>query len=316
MEGLHKGWNSLQRVHTSGIVTFTGLCHDFVLRRNIRVSFSRARKLDFVASTHGSHYIHLIDRITKQFNNLWLEEKATSTCCLPELIETMSEEHFRLVKSSFASTFCGLLDVKAEESSIELDMTGPKFLEALSGEGDDAVDLALQSARSEILEELDIDPQLLSQPQAPFSAQLSLTTAIPSVTEVTDTSEANSHLASIITTNTQPQPTMKRKADDSVIISESEPEDSGQPRAAARKPPHKIMRHMTAAASIDVPEVAASQVSTLFLNKRLILRKIYHLPSIPTSNDSSYEKLITSLLYLLQMIHLMKNLSPPSYNLK
>ncbi|KAG1743758.1 uncharacterized protein EDB91DRAFT_1051073, partial [Suillus paluster] len=240
VEGSHKGWNSLQRVHTSGIVTFTGLCHDFVLRRNIRVSFLRARKSDFVASTHGSHHIHLIDRIAKQFNNLRLEEKTTSTCCLPELIQTTSEEHFGLVKSSFASTFGGLLD-------------------ALSGEGNDAVDLALQSARSEILEELNIDPQLLSQPQAPFDAQLSLTTTIPTVAEVTDTSEANSHLA-VMTANTQPQPTTKRKADD------NEPEDSGQARPAACRPPRKIMRHMTAAASVNVPEVAASQVSTLFLS--------------------------------------------------
>ncbi|KAG2034467.1 hypothetical protein BDR03DRAFT_835051, partial [Suillus americanus] len=74
VEGSHKGWNSLQRVHTSGIVTFTGLCHDFILQQNIHISFSRVRKLDFVASTHGSHHVHLIDRITKQFNNLRLKE--------------------------------------------------------------------------------------------------------------------------------------------------------------------------------------------------------------------------------------------------
>ncbi|KAG1785108.1 uncharacterized protein HD556DRAFT_1435280 [Suillus plorans] len=228
VEGSHKGWNSLQRAHTSGIVTFTGLCHDFVLQRNICVAFSRASKSDFITSTHGSHHVHLINRIAKQFNNLRLEDKATSTCCLPELVETPSEEHFRLVKSSFVSMFGGLLDVKAEESPVELDMTGPKLLEPLSGEGD-ALNLALQSARSEILEELNIDPQLLSQPQAPFDAQLTLscppaTTTIPTaaVAEVADTSKATSHLAAI-TTNTQPQPTMKRKADDIVAISENEP---------------------------------------------------------------------------------------------
>ncbi|KAG1854993.1 hypothetical protein F4604DRAFT_1685815 [Suillus subluteus] len=139
-------------------------------------------------------------------------------------------------------------------------LTGLKFFEALSGEGNDAVDLTLQSVRSEILEELNIDPQLLSQPQAPFNAQLSLSTTIPTVAEVTDTSDANSHLA-IITTHTQPQPTMKCKADDIIIISESEPEDSGQPRAATHKPPCKIMWHMTATTSVDVPEVAASQMT-------------------------------------------------------
>ncbi|KAJ8596101.1 hypothetical protein M405DRAFT_929054, partial [Rhizopogon salebrosus TDB-379] len=78
VEGSHKGWNSLQRVHTSGIVTFTGLCHDFVLRRNVRVAFSRAAKSDFISSTHGSHHIHLVDGIAKLFNHLRLKEKAAS----------------------------------------------------------------------------------------------------------------------------------------------------------------------------------------------------------------------------------------------
>ncbi|KAG2158791.1 uncharacterized protein EDB93DRAFT_1245360 [Suillus bovinus] len=202
--------------------------------------------------------------IVKQFNYLRLEEKATSTCCLPELIETLSKEHFGLVESSFVSTFGGLLDVKAEESPVELDMTSPKLLEALSGEGN-ALDLALQSARFNILEELDIDPQLFSQPQVPFDAQpLSLscppaTTAIPTATvaEVADTSKAQSHLA-VITANAQLQPTMKCKADDIIVISENESEDAGQPRAAACKPPRKIMWHMTTTTGGDTPEVTTS----------------------------------------------------------
>jgi hypothetical protein len=140
-------------VHTSGIVTFTGLCHDFVLRRNVRVAFSKAEKSDFVSSTHGSHHIHLIDRIAKLFNNFRLEEKATSTSHLPELKDMIpSGEHFGLVTSSFASTYGGLLDIKTEDSDspVELDMTGPRLLEALSGDSD-AADLALLSARSEML---------------------------------------------------------------------------------------------------------------------------------------------------------------------
>ncbi|KAG2050874.1 hypothetical protein BDR06DRAFT_890751, partial [Suillus hirtellus] len=138
VEGSHKGWNSLQWVHTSRIVTITGLCHDFVLRRNVCVVFSKAQKSDFVSSTHGSHHIHLIDKIAKLFNNFRLEEKATSTTYLPELKDIPSGKHFGLVTSSFASTYSGLLDIKTEDS----DMTGPKFLEALSGDSD-AVDLAL-----------------------------------------------------------------------------------------------------------------------------------------------------------------------------
>ncbi|KAG1778629.1 hypothetical protein EV702DRAFT_1044490 [Suillus placidus] len=121
----------------------------------------------------GSHDGHLIDRITKQFNNLWIKEMTFSTYCLPKLIETPFEEHFRLIKLSFVSTFGGLLDIKAEESLVELDMmTGPKLLEALNDDGD-AADLVLQSTRAEILEEFDIDPQLLSMPGAPVSESLS-----------------------------------------------------------------------------------------------------------------------------------------------
>ncbi|KAG2039468.1 hypothetical protein BDR03DRAFT_860099, partial [Suillus americanus] len=69
VEESHKGWNSLQHVHTSGIVMFMGLCQDFVLRQNVRVAFAKAQKSDFVSSTHSSHHIHLVDRITKLFNH-------------------------------------------------------------------------------------------------------------------------------------------------------------------------------------------------------------------------------------------------------
>lgn len=240
VEGSHKGWNSLQRVHTSGIVTFTGLCHDFVLRRNVRVAFSKVQKSDFVSSTHGSHHIHLIDKIAKLFNNFRLEEKATSTTYLPELKDIPSGEHFGLVTSGFASTYGGLLDIKTEDS----DMTGSKFLEALSGDGD-AVDLALLSARSEMLEELNIDPQLLSQPQAPLNTRPSLScppsTATVPIAEVADASKA---LAIV--------PTKKRKVDN--IVSESEPKER----------PHKIVRPTTGPdAPLEVSASSSNQVSFL-----------------------------------------------------
>lgn len=207
MEGSHKGWNSLQRVHTSGIVNFTALCHDFVLRRNIRVAFSRATKSDFLSSTHGSHHVHLVDRIAKLFNHLQLEEKTVSACCLPELQDVPSNEHFGLVESSFASTFGGLLDVKTEDSPVDLNMSGNKLLEALGDDGD-AVDLVLQSTRAEILEEFDIDPRLLSMPEAQAGPLL----AHPHATPV-----------SSIGTDAQPQAMRKRKVDDdTIVISNSE----------------------------------------------------------------------------------------------
>ncbi|KAG1769928.1 hypothetical protein EV702DRAFT_1049495 [Suillus placidus] len=238
VEGSHKGWNSLQRVHTSGIVTFTGLCHDFVLRRNIRVAFSRATKSDFLSSTHGSHHVHLVDGIAKLFNHLRLEEKTISACCLPlaELQDVPSNEHFGLVESSFASTFGGLLDVKAEEDSpIDLNMSGNKLLEALGDDGD-AVDLVLRSTMAEILEEFDINPWLLSMPEAQAEPLL----VHPHATPVSSIGRFG--------TDAQPQAMTKGKADDdTIVISDSE---------ADELPPRKIMWHMTAATS---PEVAALQ---------------------------------------------------------
>ncbi|KAG1750909.1 hypothetical protein EDB19DRAFT_1825130 [Suillus lakei] len=194
--------------------------------------------------------------IVKLFNHLQLKEKATSTCCLSELKEIPSEEHFGLVKLSFASTFSGLLDIKVKESPVELDMTGPKLLKALSGDSD-AADLALQSARSKILKELNIDPQLLSQSQAPFNVQpllscSSVMTTIP-IAEVTNISKAKSHSA-VIMTDTQPHPTKKCKADDIIIVFKS---DSGQSRSVACKPPCKIIQHLSTT-GVDAPEVAAS----------------------------------------------------------
>ncbi|KAG1780071.1 hypothetical protein EV702DRAFT_1194838 [Suillus placidus] len=215
VEGSHKGWNSLQQVHTSGIVTFTGLCHDFVLRRNIRVTFSRATKSDFLSSTHGSHHVHLMDGIAKLFNHLRLEEKTISACCL--LQDVPSNEHFGLVESSFASTFGGLLDVKAHQLISTLD-------------------LVLRSTRAEILEEFNIDPRLLSMPEAQAEPLL----VHPHATPVSSIGRFG--------TDAQPQAMMKRKADDdTIVISDSK---------ADELPPRKIMRHMTAATS---PEVAALQ---------------------------------------------------------
>ncbi|KAG1766656.1 hypothetical protein EDD22DRAFT_773799, partial [Suillus occidentalis] len=220
----------------SGIVTFTGLYHNFVLRRNICVAFSRATKSDFISSTHGSHHVHLVDGIVKLFNHLWLEEKTISACCLPELQDVPSNKHFGLVKSSFASTFGGLLDIKAEDSPVDLNMSGNKLLEALGDDGD-AVDLALQSTRAEILEEFDIDPQLLSMPEAQAGPLLAHPHATP--------------VSSIGTPDAQPHATRKCKADDdTIVISDSE---------TNKLLPRKMMRHLTAMPTVAAPEVRASQ---------------------------------------------------------
>ncbi|KAG1777619.1 hypothetical protein EV702DRAFT_1196833 [Suillus placidus] len=212
---------------------FTALCHDFVLRQNIHVASSCENKSDFLSSTYGSRHVHLVDGIVRLFNSLQCEGKsASSTHPLPELMQLSSKEHFGLVESTFASTFGGLLDIKTEDS--ESGDTDPctNFLDEITN--DNHTETILQLARSEIINELDIDPQLLSMPQ-PSTGSCELPASIEPLERAKP---------------------VKCKADDNVIISESEPEDSGQPRAAACEPPCKIMWHMMAATS---PEVAALQ---------------------------------------------------------
>ncbi|KAG2148641.1 uncharacterized protein EDB93DRAFT_1250085 [Suillus bovinus] len=203
-----------------------------------------------------------MDRIAKLFNYLQLKEKTISACCLPELQDVPSNEHFGLIKSSFASTFGGLLDVKAEDSPINLNMSENKLLKVLSDDGD-AVDLVLQSTRAEILEEFDIDPRLLSMPEAQAEPLL----VHPHATSV-----------SSIGTDAQPQAMRKRKADDdTIVISDSE---------ADELLPHKIMQHMITTTGGDTPEVTTSlstQVSPLFL-----------FDDPPSTNDSSYKKYTAS----------------------
>ncbi|KAG1901602.1 uncharacterized protein F5891DRAFT_1187473 [Suillus fuscotomentosus] len=146
----------------------------------------------------------------------------TFACCLPELQDVPSNEHFGLIELSFASTFGGLLDVKAKDSPVNLKMSRNKLLEALSDDGD-TVDLILQSTRAEILEEFDINPQLLSMPLSQAGPLL----AHPHATPV-----------SSIKTDAQPQAVRKRKADDdTIVISNSETNELL---------PRKIMRHLTA----------------------------------------------------------------------
>ncbi|KAG0697389.1 hypothetical protein DFH29DRAFT_878740 [Suillus ampliporus] len=230
IEGSHKGWNSLQQVHSSGITTFTALCHDFVLRQNIRVASSRKNKSDFLSSTYGSHHVHLVDGIARLFNSLQHSEKsASSTHPLPELMQLSSKEHFGLVESIFASTFGGLLDIKTEDSELGDTDSCTNLLNEITN--DDHTETILQSARSEIINELDIDPQLLSMPQPP-------------------TCEPPASM--------EPRQRAKRKADDS--------EES----RARQGPPHKLLRQTeTSQGNIpaEVPMPEASEVAASLLNK-------------------------------------------------
>ncbi|KAG2045396.1 hypothetical protein BDR06DRAFT_852815, partial [Suillus hirtellus] len=70
IEGSHKGWNSLRRAQPSGVTMLNALGHDFVLRRNVRVAFSRSDVTPFIKFTRGSHHLQLCNYIAKLHNTL------------------------------------------------------------------------------------------------------------------------------------------------------------------------------------------------------------------------------------------------------
>lgn len=164
IEGSHKGWNNLQRCHPSGIVMFSSLGSDHVLRRNIRVAYRKDVRTPFVTSTHGSHHIDLVNNIAILHNRLKNAEPRCILQPLPELPNIDSGETFGLTKSEYTSTFNGLIQVKqeladTEDDAASSDLTG-------SGNSDDVADLALRASRAVIFDEWRIDPTLLNQPQA------------------------------------------------------------------------------------------------------------------------------------------------------
>ncbi|KAI1793320.1 hypothetical protein LXA43DRAFT_971989 [Ganoderma leucocontextum] len=158
IEGSHKSWNSLQRSHPSGIETMNTLCHDLVLRRNIRVEFSSEEASTFVLSTHGSHHVHLVNAA----NVLWNELLAKSDCPAPHLTDlpvmqpANSGETFGMVGISPAmARYHSMVLVKEEEVD------------------DGLVDLSSKdrSTAAKILMEIGMDPHTASllppTPQSP-----------------------------------------------------------------------------------------------------------------------------------------------------
>ncbi|KAM6489712.1 hypothetical protein JOM56_014735, partial [Amanita muscaria] len=143
IEASHKGWNSLQRVQPSGIAMFVALCHDFVLRRNMRIAFQTKSSTEardcFVHFAHGSHHLHLVNKSAQQWNAACSEAKQTSLTRLPELPPPAPiNEHFGLVGSNHVTTFGGLLggnDMK-DEPVMDLDLNtsqGDEAEQAMNG---------------------------------------------------------------------------------------------------------------------------------------------------------------------------------------
>ncbi|KAI0698413.1 hypothetical protein C8T65DRAFT_581918, partial [Cerioporus squamosus] len=162
IEGSHKGWNSLQRTHASGIVTLTYLGHDFVLRRNIRIDLNSGSPTAFVASTHGSHHIRLVGTIAAMWNQRLdamrkNQRLSADLAPLPVLEPAASGETFGLMKMSTA-TATHYTFVKDEPS-------------------DELLDLTTHDNPASLLEDIGIDPNLAHLlPQAASSGTPSTST--------------------------------------------------------------------------------------------------------------------------------------------
>jgi hypothetical protein len=153
IEGSHKGWNSLQRSHSSGVLVLTALSHDFVLRRNMRIGTSKSQKSvcdTFTNSTFGSHHIRLVNAVASRWNVLITKHQKTQSGTvlksLPQLLEVASGETFGAVSSEHTASFGGLLEIKPEP------------------EDDDVVTSINSRAIDNMVDSLKLDPLLLFTP--------------------------------------------------------------------------------------------------------------------------------------------------------
>ncbi|KAJ7079416.1 hypothetical protein B0H15DRAFT_914092 [Mycena belliarum] len=168
IEGSHKGWNSIQRASASGLELQNALCHDFVLRRNVRIAFgkksgAKTSNLDpFVRSTFGSHHTRLVNHAASILNSILHTEAGKRPSGLlaqplsPMLKDVPSGEIFGLVVSQYNSTSGGLIPIKSENPDDQL------------------LNLILDTSMDpqDVLADLNIDPMLLLQPAAAISGSL------------------------------------------------------------------------------------------------------------------------------------------------
>ncbi|RDX39536.1 hypothetical protein OH76DRAFT_1367415, partial [Lentinus brumalis] len=213
IEGSHgKGWNSIQRSQASGVESFTYLGHDFVLRRNFCIDFSSGSPSAFVASTCGSHHVHLVNAITLLWDDM-LDAKRklgalpSDLSPLPLLKPAASGETFVLMKMS-AETAAHYTFVKEEPA-------------------DDLLDLASHADPASVLGEMGIDPSLVNllpptalPPPGTSSSTLALA-ASPSRSSAAHHSKSTLLSSSLATSKPAPRTTSgppssrKRRADDS-----------------------------------------------------------------------------------------------------
>ncbi|RDX40485.1 hypothetical protein OH76DRAFT_1366168 [Lentinus brumalis] len=175
IEGSHKGWNSIMRSFPSGIVMFTSLGHDLVLRRNLRRAMGLhldplppehlVHTAAFATSISGSHHVRLANNVHKLWNSLAAVAKRPSR---PILRSVAVNETFGLVPSEYNATFGGLLQMPKEESDDE-----DTLEKASRGE------LSCLDPSTSTISYLNIDPRLLDAPLPRPSTTLPLQPTSP-----------------------------------------------------------------------------------------------------------------------------------------
>ncbi|KAI5997494.1 hypothetical protein EDD15DRAFT_2573122 [Pisolithus albus] len=164
IEGCHKAWNALQHAQPSRLVMLTALSHDFVLRRNLRIAFERAKLSPSAAlSAHGSHHLRLSSAIANLFNQLRASEPGCQLPPIAQLHAADSGETFGLVESEHSRTFGGLLKEEPAQCTIG---SGPPTWEI---DTDNLAEEALSITQDVLFNEWHIDPKLLDQPANPSS---------------------------------------------------------------------------------------------------------------------------------------------------
>jgi hypothetical protein len=227
IEGSHKAWNSLQRAQPSGIEVYSGLAHDFFLRRNIRIASSRLKNKRevncsaFISSTYSSHHVRLVNHTAELFNSLYEQETVASKnklCSAPILPTIDVDEQMGLVKSAHSVTFGGLIEMKEEEPDDETVLL--EDIDAEFADSNQAMyieSLGVTEQQTDTLETRTANPSAdISTAAMASSSSILSTTLLSSTASVVASSSSAILSTSLISSNANPAKSsaqiQKRKA--------------------------------------------------------------------------------------------------------
>lgn len=161
VENFNKGINGLQHSVSAGIVTMSSLTHDFILRRNVRMTTRNNALIstsdNFIQSCHKSHHLSLIDWSAELCNKYIRQQKFQLTLS-PRFENISSGESFGLVQSPHVLSGDSVKQEALQEFAFEDDP-------------DVSLDTSyLEQLQADLAVELDVPLQAFQQPIAGSSA--------------------------------------------------------------------------------------------------------------------------------------------------